>query len=125
MAFSGAIKDREMDKFRNVDGNTSVGVTGSIDSYTAGLKTGGKVTVVTINSTTWTALPTTALANRRAISIQNNSGVAMKINYVDDVGYEGMEIRPNNERAYDLASNITIYGRRASGTGTINVEEIA
>jgi uncharacterized membrane protein YkgB len=31
MAFSGAIKDREMDKFRNVDGNTAVNVTGELD----------------------------------------------------------------------------------------------
>lgn len=57
------------------------GITGTLRP--SGLNTGGKITEVELNSTTWTALPLIPLANRNAINVQNFSGVEVKINYVD------------------------------------------
>lgn len=91
-----------------------------------GLQTGGKVTEVTLNSSTWTALPTTALTDRNAMSIQNRSGIEIKINYSNAIsGYVGIVIPDSGERFYDITDAIVIYAKSASGTPTIYVEEIA
>ena len=92
----------------------------------SGLRTGGLVTEVTLNSTTWTALPATALANRNAISLQNLSGLEVKVNYSSGVsGYVGMVLANGSERFYDITDDIVLYAKSSSGTPTINVEEIA
>ena len=93
---------------------------------TAGLSTAGVVTVVALNSSTWTALPATALANRKALAIQNRSGTDVKINYSSGVaGYVGMVIPDGAERFYDVGAAVTVYGKSASGTPSVNVEELA
>jgi hypothetical protein len=91
-----------------------------------GLSTGGRVTEVTLNSSTWTALPATPLANRNAISIQNRTGIEIKVNYSSGVsGYVGMVIPSGGERFYDITDAIIIYAKSTTGTPTINVEELA
>ena len=91
-----------------------------------GLTTGGLGTLVTLNSSTWTALPATALTDRNAISIQNQSGIEIKINYGSGiVGYVGAIIQAGGERAYDVTDSIILYGKSASGTPTIYIEELA
>jgi hypothetical protein len=92
----------------------------------SGLKDGGRVTEVTINSTAWTALPVNALNNRNALAIQNRSGIEIKINYDNTVsGYEGMVIDNGGERFYDITDAIVIYAKAQSGTPTINIEELS
>jgi hypothetical protein len=92
----------------------------------SGLRVGGRITEVTLNATTWTALPTTALSGRNALAMQNRSGIEMKINYnSSQVGYVGIVIADNSERQYDIKETVTIYGKSASGTPIMFVEEIA
>lgn len=94
--------------------------------YPSGLRVAGKVTKMLIGNSTWVELPTTPLANRNAISIQNQSTQEIKINY--DIGvatFEGMSIPPGGERFYDITDSISIYAKSASGNVDILVEEIS
>lgn len=92
----------------------------------SGLTIGGKITLVTINDSTWSALPTTALTNRNAICIQNRSGQEIKINYDNTVvGYVGVVLPDKGERYYDISDSIVIYAKSSSGTANVTVEEIA
>jgi hypothetical protein len=93
----------------------------------SGLNIAGKVTEVVLNDTTWTALPATALTSRNAIRIQNYSGVEVKTNYDTGIsGYVGMVIDANGgHAAYDISPNIVIYGKTASGSATVFVEELS
>jgi hypothetical protein len=91
----------------------------------SGLRTAGKITVVELTDSEWRPLPATALSDRNAIAIQNKSGVEMKINYTNTVGYEGIVIENNGERFYDITDEIIIYGRLTSGTFNVNIEELS
>jgi hypothetical protein len=97
-----------------------------VGATTNGLSTDGKVSVITLNSTTWTALPTVSLSNRNAIAIQNDSSIEIKINYDSNVtGYVGMTVKAGAERFYNITDSITLYAKSASGTPDLNVEELA
>ena len=101
-------------------------VTGAVTSYPAGLTVAGRVTVVTISNTAWTALPATPLSMRNAISIQNQSGQEVKINYISSiVGYIGMTIPNGGERFYDITQNIVVYAMSSVSSCTLNVEELS
>lgn len=99
----------------NADGSTNIDTS---------LKIGGVITEMTM-TTSWQALPATPLANRKALVIQNYSGVEMKVNYTNSVGYVGMKIKDGGERSYNLAPGIIMYGRATAGTAAIAVEEVA
>lgn len=91
-----------------------------------GLKTSGKVTEVTLSTSAWTALPVTALNARNAISIQNRSGVEIKLNFDNTVsGYIGVYLPDGYERSYDITDSIVLYAKASVGTPTIIVEELA
>ena len=98
---------------------------GNVISSPAGLQTEGRFTEVSISSSAWTALPATPLTDRNHISMQNLSGIEMKINFDDGVGYEGIVLADGNERHYDIKDDIIIYARAASGTPVLYVEELA
>jgi hypothetical protein len=99
-------------------------VAGSIKP--SGLNIGGRISQVALNTSTWTALPASPLANRNALAIQNISGIEIKIQYDNaTVGYSGLAIASNAERYYDITDSIVIYAKAASGTPSITVEEIA
>ena len=127
MSLPKSLVDREYDKFEDKgDGLVRVrtSVEGSIK--TSGLTIGGRVSTVSINDTTWTALPVTPLANRNAVAIQNYTGQTVKLNYNNTtVGFEGVILQDSNERYYDISQTILIYAKCASGTVSIVVEEIA
>lgn len=131
MPLSTDIQDREFDKFQlNGSGLTAVRtvtegtLTGEIKP--TGLNTGGRVTEVTLNSFSWTALPLTPLADRNAIAIQNPSGIEIKLNFDNSVaGYVGMIVGDGSERTYDIKDTIIIYGKAQTGSPKVNVEEIA
>lgn len=91
-----------------------------------GLNIAGKMTTVTLNTATWTALPPVALANRNAIRIQNQSAIEIKTNYdPTTVGYVGIIIAANGSDAYDITENIIVYAKASSGTPTIMIEELS
>lgn len=94
----------------------------------SGLTIGGRVSVVTIDDTNWTALPLLPLDNRNAIGIQNSSGFEIKLQYdASTVGYIGVKMGIEAERYYDITESIPIYAKAAPGTGSVTVviEEIA
>lgn len=130
MTLPTSLQDREYQKFEDIaPGQTAVRVSGANFSGNvsiSGLKNGGKVTEVTLNPTTWTALPPTALTDRNAINIQNVSAEEIKINYDSGVaGYKGMVIGSGSERSYDIQDDIVLYGKSIANVVTVNVEEIA
>lgn len=91
-----------------------------------GLNIAGKMTPITLNTATWTALPVTPLTNRNAIRIQNQSGVEIKTNYDNtQIGYVGIIIAANGSDSYDIKENIIIYAKSSSGTPTVMVEELS
>ena len=64
--------------------------------------------------------------DRNALNIQNNSGIEIKINYVNTIAtYTGIAIADGSERYYDITESIIIYAKAQSGTPKIVVEEIA
>lgn len=104
----------------------TIAVTGDVNARPAGLTVGGKITLVGVNAVTWTALPVSALLNRNALSIQNISGIDIKINYDNaTVGYVGVTVASGSERFYSITDTILIYAKSASGTPTIQTEELA
>jgi len=104
----------------------SSSISGTVSASPAGLKNGGRVTEVTLNSATWTALPPTPLTARNALAVQNSSGIEIKVNYSAGIaGYHGIIIAAGSERSYDITDAIVLYAKSASGTPTINVEELS
>lgn len=92
----------------------------------SGLTVEGKITVVSLNAVTWTALPPSALSNRNAIGVQNQSAINIKLNYdPTTVGWVGIYVGAGAERYYDITDQIVLYAKAESGTPDIVVEELA
>ena len=117
----------EQEKFSlDGDGNVIVRTSAKGEFKLTGLNNGGVITEVVLNETTWTALPASALSERNAMSVQNRSGIEIKINYSNSVsGYVGVVVPNNGERFYDITDAITIYAKSNNGTPTVVVEEIS
>lgn len=91
-----------------------------------GLRKGGKLTKVTLNALTWTALPPVPLVERNALSIQNTSVTQIVLDYLDtNPAYEGVIVNSSAERFYSITDQIIIYAKAQAGTPTIMIEEIA
>lgn len=92
----------------------------------SGLRNGGIVTIVTVDNTTWTALPPTTLLNRNAMAILNRSGQGIVLNYDNStVGFVGVPIASGGERQYDITDAIVIYCKSELSSCTVIVEEIS
>ena len=92
----------------------------------SGLSKGGRLTKVTLNAATWTALPATPLAGRNGLSIQNTSATQIVLDYVTTNGaYEGVIMNTSAERFYSITDAIIIYAKAQAGTPTIMIEELA
>lgn len=103
---------------------TSDSLTGTFTP--SGLRVKGLITVVSIDDTSWTALPAAPLtvpSSRNAIGIQNCTNNEIKLNFTDGIGggYIGWKIPPNSEFFTDITSDVIIYGRAESGAGTIDI----
>jgi hypothetical protein len=91
-----------------------------------GLNIAGRMTEITVNDATWTALPAVSLPNRNALCIQNQSNVAIKLQYDPSVlPYSGIIVLEGGERTYDIKPNITVYGRSFSGDAIVVAEELS
>lgn len=126
MTLPTSIQDREYQKFEDIaPGETAVRVTGQNFSGSfslSGLSIAGRYTEVTLDDTTWTALPAIPLTARNAISVQNESLFSIRINYDPlTVGWKGSLVTPGNERYYDARDTIVLYGKAAPGSGTITI----
>lgn len=122
MTLPNHIADREYRKFKQTHADeTSVRVSDENET----LNIGGVISSVTLNATTWTALPTIAFPYRKTISVQNQSSGQVKLNYNPSTpGYVGVAIPKDGERVYNLSPAVMIYGKCASGTATVIVEEV-
>lgn len=110
-------------KVKNPAGET-IDITG--DFTASGLTVAGKITEVALNSSTWTALPSTALTNRNGMGIQNPNGVEIKLNFDNtEPGYVGWKIAPNGETFLDVRDTIVIYAKSASSTPTVVIMEVS
>ena len=126
MALPRERRDLEQAKFEEIDGEVAVRTSGSGTFTPSGLRNGGQITEITLSSTSWTALPATALVGRNALSIQNRSGIEIKINYTNtETGYTGLIIPTSGERFYDISDSIIIYAKAISGTPVVIVEELS
>lgn len=106
----------------NADGSTNV--VGHLEA--SGQSIAGRVTDVTINNLTWTALPATPLANRNALVIQNRSGQLIKLNYSSGVsGFTGVAVDHHGERSYDMGASIILYAKSETSSCIVTVEEIS
>jgi len=126
MALDGKdVRQLEQEKFqKDSQGKVAINVLGKTSP--SGLNIGGRITEITLSSTSWTALPSVALANRNSIAIQNNSGIEVKLNYDNTIStYTGIILLDGNERSYDITDSIVIYAKAKTGTPTIIIEEIA
>lgn len=98
-------------------------VSGSVSQ--AGLKNGGRISFVSLNTTTWTALPPTALPLRNAISIQNRSSQTIWLAYTPNPT-AWIILPTNGERAYDITDAIPIYAlATVAGTCVVTIEELS
>lgn len=92
----------------------------------SGLSIAGEITIVTLSSGSWTALPVTPLTNRNAIGVQNQSGTEIKLNFDSgEAGYIGWTIKNNGEIFLDITDSVIIYAKAAAGTPSITVMEIS
>lgn len=86
----------------------------------------GLITEVTIDDSSWTALPSNPLSGRISVSVQNRSGQEIKINFDNsEPDYVGIAVDDGGDRHYDVTDNIIFYGKSSSGSVVITVEEIA
>jgi len=114
-------------------GGGDVSLTGEISGEfrPAGLTVGGLVTEVVIDDAMWYPLPPSPLANRNAISVQNQNltatGLECKLNYsAAVVGYVGPIVYAQGERFYSITDNIILYAKAKTGqTFTLTIEELA
>jgi len=125
-----ALQNRSLIECPNASGKYARRVSpcpGSVwPSPPSGLTTGGLISEVPLTTGAWAALPTVPLTGRNAICIQNLSGEAILINYVDTVGVTiGIMIPNGGQRYYDIGDSIILYGRAVAGTPSIIIEEIA
>jgi hypothetical protein len=96
---------------------------GNVAATFSGLAIAGKVSVTTIDSDQWYPFPSSPLANRNALAIQNISGVDILLNYDPlAISTEGITILNGYERQYDITDSIIIYLRRKIGSGPISVQ---
>jgi hypothetical protein len=102
---------------------------GSVQSTPSGLKIGGRHSFVTINSTTWTKVPATALTDRNSMGLFNESSVKIKFRYLEGIGdtlFRGTPIPANGSSQFrDITDAIDIYCKCETGTVEVTVEEIA
>ena len=99
-------------------------VTGAVDATSP--ISGGKISVVTITNTAWTAIPAVAATNRQGLGIQNIAGGAMRLNWDNTApAGEGIILGDGSERYYSVRSSATLYGRFTTlASGLITVEEL-
>jgi hypothetical protein len=82
--------------------------------------------VVALDDTSWTPLPATALASRKTMAVQNQSGPgSMVILNFTGIGVDGWRVPNNSSKVLSVGDSIIVYGRMISGSGSVLVEELA
>lgn len=88
-------------------------------------KVEGRVSTVTVSAFTWTPIPASPLAGRRAINIQNPSGQNVYLNYSNTaLVTESIKIASDGERSYDAKDSIVYYARLAADANPAAIDLI-
>ena len=115
--------------FARFDATGALRISGIINADITNAANQGRITIVPINSSSWTQLPTVPLASRVSISMQNLTGFQVAINYSTPAGFVGKILEDRNEIARDIDDTVTIYAKASSSiiTPTVDliVEELA
>jgi len=91
----------------------------------------GVMTEVSLDDSSWTALPSSALSDRVFVSVQYsdfNAGKSKQVllNYSNSAASdEGIRLGGGDIWSRTISDSITIYGRVTSGSADVIVEEIS
>lgn len=127
MSLSPNINDLEKAKFQEVAGEIAVRVSQVLTNgaKALGQPSRGRVTEVTLNSTTWTKVPPTPMPDRNTVSIQNVSDANVKTNWDNTVvGFVGMLMPSGSERSYEISDDSDLWAKADGDDIIVNVEEI-
>jgi hypothetical protein len=101
-------------------------VGGDVVATPSGLSVAGKISIVNINDSGWTALPAASLLNRNGMGIQNPNGTQLKLNFDNtEPGYVGWSVNPNGEAFLDVRDTVTVYAKAQSGNIDITIMEVS
>lgn len=99
---------------------------GDINATPAGLRTAGKITEITVDSTSWTALPLSALTDRNGLGVQNVGNKQIKLNFDNtEPGYVGWIINSGGETFIDVTDAVVVYAKADSGNQLLIVMEVS
>lgn len=87
----------------------------------------GKLSIVSVDNLTWTALPTVALADRQTLSIQNRTGQDLWVNWLAsdlDATTKGWLIPDQYERSYPVQDGAILYCKSTTSACDVLVEEL-
>lgn len=76
-------------------------------------------------TTSQVALPTTALANRKLIIIENKSGANIFYGPTGVTTTTGIRLPNNSVVSLAIGPSITMYALRSAGSGDVTVQEVA
>jgi len=98
----------------------------------SGLRTGGRLTNLTLTDGTWVNIPTTSLLNRNTVGIQNESGnfIYVQFDFDGDPNTEGYttgwKVKDGGEFFMDVKDGIDIWVLPETGsTPLITIMELA
>ena len=103
---------------------------GTVTANFRGLSIAGRITVVTLNQNTWTAVPAVPLANRNSLLVQNNSTLYTVLwNYSASAPTnEGFQIVPQGYKEVAITPSIVVYCKllgSGAATADVVVEELS
>jgi len=97
-------------------------VGGAISAQQSGRAVSASFAEISINSSGWTNL-LSSFSNVLVASIQNKTGVQIKLNSDNGVGYVGFIVEDDEQRNYnDLDAGFSMFARSETGNVTLNVE---
>lgn len=101
-------------------------LTGSVTAEVISPIGSGRVTVVALNNTAWTALPGTPLANRQGLAVQNLSGDNVLLNWSNAAAPTShIFLASGAERFYQAKDTAILYGRlQNNASGDVHIEEL-
>lgn len=126
------VDDSNAWKFARFTDSGELKIAGVLNADTVSAANDAKITIVSINATSWTPLPTTARTGRISISVQNRSGFEIALNYETPAGFVGKIYADQAEPVRDIKENVILYAKASpditsAGLTTIDVivEELA
>ncbi len=129
MPIAGVVESTGTFKFLRFDDSGALKVSGLLTADVKNTANLGKITIVPINSNSWTPLPHLPLTNRVSLSVQNKTGYQVVLNYDTPSGFVGKILEDGDEASRDLDANSIIYAKASSNitASTIDliVEELA